>query len=483
MRPPVPAGPYLVVGLGRAGRAAIEALTARCGAESIGAWDDSPSDAARSLRASLAARGVRFEAGIAASLRDVNAVVKSPGVYPSHPVLRAARERGVPVLDELELGWRLSSRPVVAVTGTNGKSTTARLVLSALEAAGQKPVLAGNTDSDRGCALSAVPADDDDEWVVAEVSSYQAEGCPEFLPSASVFTNLTRDHIHWHGSMSAYGAAKRRLFVRGDDAVSLAVLNVDDAFGRRLAQEVRDRGGRALTYGADRDAEYRILACASTLRDGRVTIDTPHGSVRTSTRLAGAHNAANVAAALAACDGLGLAREPTLEAIAGMPPLPGRFEPVDAGQPFDVVVDYAHTPDGVERVLGAAREIAQSRGARVIAVMGGIARGDRRTRELTGRAAREAADHVVLCPSSQNGEPPLVALSGLLAGARGAGGGTLDVVLDRRAAIARALAGARPGDVVAILGRGPLNRMAYGARARPTPFDDRQVARELLQEL
>jgi UDP-N-acetylmuramoylalanine--D-glutamate ligase len=477
-RPGVPRGPYLVVGLGRAGRAAVEALAARFGAASVRAWDDASADRMRPVRASLRASGIKLTSDAMASLTGVGAVVKSPGVALDHPLLSQARRRGIPILDELELGWRLAPRPVVAVTGTNGKSTTAALVAAALDAAGRDPIVCGN--SLYGPALSAVPAEHDG-WLVAEVSSYQAEGCPEFLPSAAVFTNLTRDHLHRHGSMAAYGSAKRRLFVRGQRAVPLAVLNGDDAFGRRLAEEVGDRGGRTATYGCARQADYRIRGATWSVRGGMIHLDTPIGRIRMETRLPGAHNAANMAAAIALADELGLAREPTLEALATMPPLPGRFEPVDAARAFDVVVDFAHTPDGVVQAVATAREIAARRRTRVIATACAVLRGERRTREEIGRVARAAADHLILCGSSLNGEPPLVNLAELLAGARGTDGGMLEVALDRRAAIARGLANARPGDVVMILGRGPVTRMAYDRHSSPGFFNDREVARGLLE--
>jgi UDP-N-acetylmuramyl tripeptide synthase len=311
-------------------------------------------------------------------------------------------------MDEFELGWRLSTGPVVAVTGTNGKSTTVALVQAALAASGENPVVAGNVNPDRGTAMSAVPPEHQ-SWVVAEVSSYQAVGCPEFLPAAAVLTNLTEDHLHWHGSMDAYATA-----------------------------------------------------------------------VEIETRLPGSHNAANVAAALALADGLGLPREPTLAALATAKPVAGRFEPVEAGQPFDVIVDYAHTPDGVAQLLDTARELVSGREGRVIVVMGRPARCHRSTLESMGRALRARTDHLVLCATTKEGTPRLMALAGLLAGARGADGGDLEVVLDRREAIAQALSLARPGDLVAILGRGPETRIAFDARGGYGSFDDREAVRELL---
>ena len=477
-RPPVPPGPYLVLGLGAAGQSAAQALAARFGAAVIRGYDDSSSDRLRPVRASLASAGIATPTDPAGLLDGVGCIVKSPGIDPGHPLLSEARRQAVPVLDELELGWRMSAAPIVAVTGTNGKSTTSALIVAALEAAGANPALCGN--SHHAPALTAV-APEHDGWLVAEVSSYQAEGCPEFLPSAAVFTNLTLDHLQHHGSMTAYAEAKRRYFVRGDRAVALAVLNADDAFGRRLVAEVCERDGRVITYGAAEQAEYRIVDCAWSLRGGRVVIDAPSGRLRLVTRLPGAYNAANVAAALALADGLDLPATATLEALATAKAPPGRFEVIDAGQPFDVVVDFAHSPDSVRQVIATLRSITAGRGTRTIVVLGATTTGTRQSREEIGREARAAADYLVLsAASSRRGHPPMVALSWILTGARKTDGAELEVVLSRTAAIARGFEVAQPGDVVAILGRGPLAKIAYDQVNRVRHFDDRETARELL---
>lgn len=482
-RPPLPKGLALVLGLGEAGQSAARALVADRGAGSVRAWDDSQSDGVRAARTTLVQLGVVLASDRDTALEGVSVVVKSPGIPMDNSLLERAARAGIPVLDELELAWRLGSWPVAAVTGTNGKSTTTTLVYEALRAAGKNPVLAGNVESYRGLsAVSAVPPDHDG-WVAAEVSSYQLVGAPEFVPEAALLTNLTPDHLSRHRTMEEYAEAKRRLFVRGDRAVELAVVNADDELGRRLAKEVPERGGLAFSFGVAADADYRIRDCRSTLRGSQFAIDTAEGPLSLETRLPGPHNAANVTSVIALADGLELPRRPVLEAIGEMAPLPGRFQPIDEGQPFDVIVDFALSSDAVTRTLDTARDLTAPRQGRVIAVMGAIGRSHRRTRELTGRAARQGADHLILCGSSMRGEPPMIALEGLLIGARNADGGGLEVVLDRRKAIARALGLAEQGDLVAILGRGGLPTMAYDARGGSGPFDDREVARELLREL
>jgi UDP-N-acetylmuramoyl-L-alanyl-D-glutamate--2,6-diaminopimelate ligase len=479
-RPAVPDGPYLVMGIGNAGRSAVTALAARAGPSAVLICDEGTGDEVRLARRDLAGSGVEFTADPVGALDRVRAVIKSPGIKLGNPVTQAAGARRLPVLDEFELGWRLGWQPVVAISGTDGKSTTSALVVAALDAAGARPLLAGNIDGFRRApAMSSIPPEHDG-WVVAEVSSYQAAGCPQFLPSAAVLTNLTSAHLDWHGSREAYAEAKRRLFVRGDRAVSLGVLNEDDDFGRAFAREVTGRGGRVLTFGFAADADYRIRTCESWLLGGRVEIEAPDGSIEIETRLPGAYNAANVAAALALSDGLGLSRDQTLEALSGASGVPGRFDPVVQGQPFDVVVDFAHTPAGVDQSLGLARELARRRGGRAIAVMGKVGPATRPYQEAIGRACRKGADHLIICGSSLRGEPQLIEVPGVMAGAREAQGGEFEVVLDRRKAISRALSIAEPGDLVAILGRGGRRRMMYDRKGPPGSFDDREVARELL---
>lgn len=471
------------MGLGEAGRSAARLLIAERGVDNVRVWDDAQSDGARAARRSLAELGVVLPEDANAALEGVSVLVKSPGIKMENPLIETAGRAGIPVFDELELAWRMASWPIVGVTGTNGKSTTSTLVHAVLGAAGRNPILAGNVESYRGlAAISAVPSDYDG-WVAAEVSSYQLVGCPEFLPDAAVLTNLSPDHLSRHRTMAEYAEAKRRMFVRDQRAVALAVVNADDELGPRLAGEVPALGGRALTFGLSEGADYRVRSWSSNLHGGRFEIEAPDGPLAIETRLPGRHNGANVAAALALADGLGLPREPVMSAIAEMTPLPGRFEAVGEGQPFDVVVDFALSSDAVTRALETARELVEPRGGRVIAVMGAIGNSFRPTREQTGAAAREGADHLILCGSSMRGEPPLIALEGLLIGAREADGGELEVVLDRRAAIQRGIELAGPGDLVAILGRGGLPTMAYDARGGSGPFDDREVARELLREL
>ena len=447
----------------------------------VSVWDAASAPEVRASARELEQRGIRIALGgdgLQVLTRDVACVIKSPGIRHDVPLLEAARRRGLPVIDEFELGWRLSSEPVLAVTGTNGKSTTAALIMEAVAAGtGSQPLLAGNTEF--GAPLCAIAAHAEVP-IVAEVSSYQLEGCSQFLPEIGVLTNVTAEHLWRHGTIDEYAAVKRRLFLCNDAATPISVLNVDDATGRRLADDVCSRGGCALTYGSSADADYRIVDARWTLDAGEIRLETPSGSALLSTRHPGPHNAANIAAAVAVADALGLAHESTILALDHAPRVPGRMERIDVGQPFSTVVDFAHNADGVGQTL---RTIRATVDGRVITVLGAVGVSEDPSRPKTGRVAREHSDVLILTTASIRGEPRMLPLSQLRSGAIAASGATVLVELERRRAIASAIALAQPGDAVVILGRGHLNRMATDARGSSIAFDDRAVARELLDGL
>jgi|GEM_PF-393986 len=483
VRPPLPPGPFLVVGLGRAGMSAARALAAQGRPGRVWAWDSSADAVQRQGAAELRALGVEVRLGGDGLdlLAGVTTVVKSPGVPPEAPVVAAALARGLEVFDELEIGWRLLAAPTIGITGTKGKSTVSALCVAILAAHGLEPVLCGNTEF--GSALAEVAAGPPRPSLVAEISSYQLEFPGEMLVDGAIFTNLSPDHLNRHASMAEYGAAKRNLFVRGDDAVPLAALNVDDELGAVLAREVEERGGRSLRYGRDGAADYRIVGCDWDLRRAELRLETPSGAVAVETRLPGLHNAANVAAALALADGLGLERGPTLAALASVAPVRGRFEAVDVDAPFDVVVDFGICPAGVAAALEAARPLAAARGGRVLAVVCALGRSAVAHGPQTGALARGLADHLILSGASYRGEARLPPLAALAAGARPVAGGELEIAIDRRDAIARAIELARPGDVVVLIGRGPTAREATDLRGGFVELEDARVARELVRAL
>jgi UDP-N-acetylmuramoylalanine-D-glutamate ligase len=468
-----------VVGLGQAGFAAARALAKVGGAGSVCVWDGAVDAVQLERAAALRQAGVQVQLGGDGidAIGEAGTIVKSPGVPPEVPVVATALARGLTIVDELEIGWHLVPVPTIGVTGTNGKSTTSALCVELLRANGLEPTLAGNTEF--GPPLSELALGESPGAVVAEVSSYQAELARDLAVDAAIFTNLSPDHLNRHRNMDAYAAAKRRLFVRGEWCVPLASLNRDDALGRALAEEVEVRGGRVLTYGHEDGADYRIASCSWGLREAEVTVEAPDGTVRLETSLPGPHNAANATAVLALSDGLGLPREAALAALAAGAPVFGRFEPVEVDLPFDVVIDYAYARQSVASVLHTARHLTAERGGRVLTVLAIVGRAGPWVGGEVAAVARELSDHLILSASSYRGEPRIVTLAAMAAGARAASGGELEIVIDRRRAIARALERARPGDLVMVLGRGPTTREATDWRGGFVDLDDREIVRGL----
>lgn len=482
-RPALPEGPYLVAGLGRAGLAASRALARDRGADSVTAWDAVDSGSVGRARAELEPLGVRTHAGgdgvdLLRRTPRPACLVKSPGIPPEVPLLRDARELGIPVVDEAELGWRRDGRPLVGVTGTNGKSTVAALAVAVLGAAGAGPVLAGNTVF--GPPLSAL-AEQAGDVVVAELSSFQLEACPALLPEVAVFTNMTDDHWERHRGRAAYEDAKRRMFVRAHRCAPVAVVNLDDPYGARLAREVAERGGFATGFGASGDAHCRLVGCDWTLTEGRADLVVAGEAVSLRTRLPGWHNAMNAAAALALATTLGVGSAAAAAAIEGTEPVPGRFEYVGSAAGVDVVVDYAHNPDGLRQALATARHPVEPRGGRVVVVAAVLAAVvERRQRIEMGRVLGALADCIVVTLERQSADEPRdQPPAGLVEGIRSAGGRP-EVVPERRAAIHRALAIAREGDVVLIVNRG-ARAWDLDTEDRRREFDDRVEARAALE--
>jgi UDP-N-acetylmuramoyl-L-alanyl-D-glutamate--2,6-diaminopimelate ligase len=260
------------------------------------------------------------------------------------------------------------------------------------------------------------------------------------------------------------------------------VINAGDEFGRELSQQVQERGGRVISFGEVEGADYRLRSAAWTLDSGLFEIEAPRGTLRLPTRLPGTYNGLNVAASLAAADALGLDPQRSAEAIGAMPGVPGRFEPIHCGQPFDVVVDFAHTPDGIAHALGAARAILEQRGAgRLLVVLAALSVLEPAQREEMGREAGIEADQLILTTDRRGAGQPSEVAGDLIEGAVDAGAEPV-VIPDRRRALENALGEATPGDLVAILGRGPVDGPLFDPHGRSLPFDDREIVRELLRE-
>jgi UDP-N-acetylmuramoyl-L-alanyl-D-glutamate--2,6-diaminopimelate ligase len=385
---------------------------------------------------------------------------------------------------------------LVGVTGTNGKTTTAYLVRALLEATGERCGLLGTVKSviggrERPVQRTTAEAidlqadlramlDGGDRACALEVSSHALElGRADATELAiAVFTNLSRDHLDFHETMEDYFLAKRRLFLPAAGAApGVSVINVDDPYGRRLAAEIAG----ARTFALDAPADYRATDVRFDLAGARLTVHTPEGAHELALPLPGRFNVANALGALAAAHSLGAPLEALLAALARGVRVPGRFEPVDEGQEFAVLVDYAHTPDSLENVLAAARELAGSGEGgpgRVLCVFGAGGDRDRGKRPLMGEVAARLADVVLVTSDNPRSEDPEGIIAEIMQGV-GAASRHVRAVAERREAIAEAVDCARRGDVLVIAGKGHEQGQEI-AGGRKLPFDDATVAREAL---
>ncbi len=371
---------------------------------------------------------------------------------------------------------------VVGVTGTSGKTTTTFLVHAILEAAGRRPGLLGTIESrvgdSRFPAVRTTPesvdvqrtlramADAGNRSVAMEATSHGSEQhrLDGVRFAALAFTNLGQDHLDFHGTMERYFEAKARLF----DARPPAAVNVGDEWGRRLAAGLP--GDRLLTFGFADDADLRPERLELTAAGAAFTA----GGLEIRTRLRGRFNVENALAAIALARLVGVEDGSIVAGLAGVDGVPGRFEAVDEGQPFTVVVDYSHKPDALANVLETARALAAGR---VICVFGAGGDRDRAKRPVMGRIAADLADVAILTSDNPRSEDPRAIADEVAAGAPG----ELDLILDRREAIRRAVEVAAPGDVVVIAGKG--HEQGQETAGRIEPFDDREVAREAIRAL
>lgn len=384
---------------------------------------------------------------------------------------------------------------VIGATGTNGKTTVTYLAEAVLESGGYRTGLIGTVEYRCGgiCreAERTTPEASDLQallrWmrergahaVAMEVSSHalalhRVAGCAF---DVAVFTNLTQDHLDFHRTMEAYFDAKAHLFTLLKEKGGAAVINLDDPAGKRLRDMIE---GPVVTYGLTPEADVTAAAATYDTHGVRAFVRTPWGTGELSSPLLGRHNLYNLLAALGIGGALGIPVGPALEGLAAMRRIPGRLEPVENGQPFKVVVDYAHTPDALESVLRALREFCPGR---LIVVFGCGGDRDRTKRPLMGEAGARGADRVYLTSDNPRSESPDAILAEIAAGVRKVPGGAERTVVrvDRREAMTVALQDARPGDLVLIAGKGHERVQIIGQQR--IPFDDREVAREVLREL
>jgi UDP-N-acetylmuramoyl-L-alanyl-D-glutamate--2,6-diaminopimelate ligase len=313
--------------------------------------------------------------------------------------------------------------------------------------------------------------------VVMEVSSHAlAQERVWGLPySVAVFTNLTRDHLDYHKDFEHYFEAKRRLFEGlGTPPPQWAVINLDDSWGRKLLDVPCPH---RLTYGMNSNAQVKVKHLDRRHNGLEGTILTPAGKVQLESSLVGRANLANILAATAASIAYGIPLEKIEEGLKDLKAVPGRFERIDEGQPFLVIVDYAHTDDALRNVLSTARELTRNR---LIVVFGCGGERDRAKRPLMGEAAGSLSDLAVLTSDNPRGEDPLLIMSDALVGLQKAGKPYWAEV-DREIAIRKAVEEAREGDVVVLAGKGHETYQIL--KDRTIPLDDREVARKILREM
>jgi UDP-N-acetylmuramoyl-L-alanyl-D-glutamate--2,6-diaminopimelate ligase len=381
------------------------------------------------------------------------------------------------------------------VTGTNGKTTTAYLLEQLLRAAGRSTALVGTIEyrvaDEVRPAPHTTPESRDLFALLAEgVARGVTEGVMEVSSHAldqgrvwgvpydvAIFTNLTQDHLDYHGTMEAYFAAKRKLFDGSQSRPPrVAILNAEDDTQAALAETAQAAGSEIWSYGAAR-GDFHARDIAMRPNGMRFTLVSPQGAAPIDVALTGRVNVLNLLAASAAALARGLSLAQIAEAAPMLRAVPGRFEAVDGGQPFTVVVDYAHTDDALRNVLALARDLVSGAHGRVLTVFGCGGDRDRTKRPRMGRAAAEASEIIIVTSDNPRSEDPRAIIDEILPGTTGAPA-TVEVEPDRAKAIALAMSKAHPNDIVVIAGKGHEKTQTIGNQV--LPFDDVAVTREAL---
>ncbi len=403
----------------------------------------------------------------------------------------------VAVLADRFYGSPASKLVLTGITGTNGKTTTSMLIQSVLRAAGHATGLIGTVEYRIGSSVIAAPfTTPPAEELHRVLGAMVAAGCTHAVMevsshalalgrvlglrfAASVFTNLTQDHLDFHGDMASYAAAKELLFTR-HSAGGTGIVNSDDRMAARMLAAL---GRRRMTYGEQGRPSLRIVEIAP-LRGGmRIVLETRQGRIEVKTVLSGRFNAWNIAAAFGACRALGISDDIIVKGIAKAKQVPGRFERIRSGDGVTAIVDYAHSPDALEHALASARVLAGS--SRLLVVFGCGGDRDQGKRPLMGAVAAQRADLVIVTSDNPRTEDPAVIIAAIVRGAEqvaasGTGRAEVRQMPSRRAAIRKALGLAKPGDVVLVAGKGHEDyQIIGGARAH---FDDREQVRSYFEE-
>jgi UDP-N-acetylmuramoyl-L-alanyl-D-glutamate--2,6-diaminopimelate ligase len=385
---------------------------------------------------------------------------------------------------------------ITGITGTNGKSTTAFLLEAILTAAARKSALIGTIEYHVAGKILPAPHTTPEALELNRIfSDALGQGATEAVMEVSshalaqervygvpfdvaVFTNLTRDHLDFHKTMGEYFAAKRVLFEGcGTDAPRAVVTNLDDEYGAKLAEFSRKRSSVVLKYGWDR-GDLHAEKVEITTRGTRFDLITPEAKIAVFSALIGRVNVYNILAAAGAAYARGCSAPAIASGIDKLACVPGRFERVDCGQPFTVVVDYAHTDDALRNLTALARELVPPAKGRVLTVFGCGGDRDRNKRPLMGEAAGRGSDLVVLTSDNPRSEDPVAIINDAVVGLQKTGV-KYSVEPDRRKGIVLAIGEARPGDIVLLAGKG--HEKVQITRAGALPFDDLEVARQALQ--
>jgi len=445
--------------------------------------------------------GQAVERGAIAVVTDsAAAFARATAEHPHIAVVQTTHgRRALAILAANFFGHPETRLKLTGITGTNGKTTTAFLSEAMLRHAGRTAVLSGTIEYHVAGRVMPAPhttpesrdllellrqgVDAGAGEAVMEVSSHALEQGRVFgLPfDVAVFTNLTRDHLDYHGDMEAYFSAKSRLFDGSQgQPPRAAILNHDDQRCGELEQIARRAGAQVVfTYGLQR-GDFRADGLQMSASGMRFTLAAPDGNALMASRLTGKVNVYNLLAASAVAAARGLTLEQIAAGGASLPGVPGRFESIACGQSFAVIVDYAHTDDALKNVLSAARDFIGGSGGRLITLFGCGGDRDRSKRPLMGQAAGAASDVVVLTSDNPRSEDPQAILDDVLPGLRGARAVVL-VEPDRERAIRMAIGEAHPGDLVLLAGKGHEKTQILGDRV--IPFDDAEIARETLARM
>lgn len=379
----------------------------------------------------------------------------------------------------------------VGVTGTNGKTTITYILEKIIKECGggvgvigtvnyriKEKVLPSKNTTPGPLELQSMlhrMVGEEVNYAVMEVSSHALDqgrvDCVSF--DVGIFTNITSDHLDYHKTAANYFEAKSKLFTKLKEGAA-AVLNNDD---RKVASLKSAIGKKVITYGVKKDADVKAGAVRTSLDSSRFVVSTPVGSFPVSTKLIGIHNVSNILAAITAAFALRIDLKDIKRGVESADFVPGRLESVDAGQPFKVFVDYAHTEDALYNILGLLKKTVERR---ILTVFGCGGNRDVQKRPLMGRVACALSDHVVVTSDNPRFEEPEAIVKNIECGVKG-DYSNYDIVIDRRKAIEKALAIAAPGDIVLIAGKGHENYQIV--KGKVVPFDDREVARGFLKAL